>query len=905
MANSKGRFQTWISPLACSFNRFLDWDFSVGISAIQRDHAKEEGEGKRLYGCGVITNRSTAQECTTRYSYEAGDTVHGKVDATRLQQEQELRDIIQKARYNPWHVFHHGLLHCKDSSGNKMYAPYGVALVKTTPFSSLPADTRKLLGFEYNCASWPSHPLSGYGVHFFLKGFELGKMQGNMLVELNLKGKAYSEGYKSPLDKREGNDVTTLLQELSHAQHREFAPSYDDVGFRVPDDSDPRSKKPKQDDPDYAAKLMLYEAFCYERDVWAELKAVRANFSTVVSAVSQAYGQDCLQLGRALECVSGPCSAGQTVEKDGYRAREIDELYMRPFDDIVVEEFISNLPGPTIREVDEPMEPASGPAKAPAYSPSGEMAGDKKQEPDSSAPMETDAPEGSSFEEGSGVKVEKAEQTTFELPDLNFSADASNDQDNLYEQGIRGKTKTRVEPGAYEAEAKATAEAEAKNEQAFEDFAGEKQEEGLTDTVDYQNFIEVYHLRERMSPRMKLAEQIHGYGLEDLMEQVCTMEPICYRRSTKLDVVFRAGDYRSTLDDREMARASAAREEALELNHMLLERFRELNKGRRSASREELMNAMLHYFLAAGVDDDELGDLSLERMPKPIGPAEEGPVPSYNSRTKYTALVLNLGSFARNRKRSAPSLYSDIIDYDDSGESVGLLIKSIAHAKAHLFLLCEAGELNATVLDFLHRRGWETLRNPNGELLIGCRTNGQGSKMTMLAGPEGSLTAPLTRVSLPHEALASMCLHYQDALGQPYRDCPKIDWNTFPGLDPMVATVLEWGHSLTDDQWAVLPADQKEFKLNVSEWLLNSTSANDLLNDRDHDSHTQGQVLALVLQPLVHNVLLNLLILQVERPLAKEENCDSGTCNEPPVYLPGGFSMEMFAVSFVNKAMVK
>ena len=30
---------------------------------------------------------------------------------------------------------------------------------------------------------------------------------------------------------------------------------------------------------------------------------------------------------------------------------------------------------------------------------------------------------------------------------------------------------------------------------------------------------------------------------------------------------------------------------------------------------------------------------------------------------------------------------------------------------------------------------------------------------------------------------------YEDALGQPYRDCPKIDWSTFPGLDPMVATV--------------------------------------------------------------------------------------------------------------------
>ena len=62
------------------------------------------------------------------------------------------------------------------------------------------------------------------------------------------------------------------------------------------------------------------------------------------------------------------------------------------------------------------------------------------------------------------------------------------------------------------------------------------------------------------------------------------------------------------------------------------------------------MNAMLHYFLAAGVDDEELGDLSLERMPRPIGPAEDGPVPIYNSRTKYSALILNVGSFARNRK---------------------------------------------------------------------------------------------------------------------------------------------------------------------------------------------------------------------------------------------------------------
>ena len=43
---------------------------------------------------------------------------------------------------------------------------------------------------------------------------------------------------------------------------------------------------------------------------------------------------------------------------------------------VIVEECISNLPGPTIEELDEPMEQAGGSADAaPADSPSGEMAG--------------------------------------------------------------------------------------------------------------------------------------------------------------------------------------------------------------------------------------------------------------------------------------------------------------------------------------------------------------------------------------------------------------------------------------------------------------------------------------------------------------------------------------------------
>ena len=97
------------------------------------------------------------------------------------------------------------------------------------------------------------------------------------------------------------------------------------------------------------------------------------------------------------------------------RAREVDELYTRPFEDFIVEEFISNLPGPTIVELDEPMDQADGSADAaPADSPSGEMAGveEAKQEPVSETPMDetpmdTDAPGGSSSGEVPEATVEE------------------------------------------------------------------------------------------------------------------------------------------------------------------------------------------------------------------------------------------------------------------------------------------------------------------------------------------------------------------------------------------------------------------------------------------------------------------------------------------------------------------
>ena len=106
----------------------------------------------------------------------------------------------------------------------------------------------------------------------------------------------------------------------------------------------------------------------------------------------------------------------------------------------------------------------------------------------------------------------------------------------------------------------------------------------------------------------------------------------------------------------------------MDVQENLLRKVRELHESGRPATREELLNAMLHLFLGVGVDEVEVGDLSLDKVPNPqlfrYGLGEEGPVPIYTSKTKYTALILNLGNFVRGRKKSAPSTFSDYIEYD-------------------------------------------------------------------------------------------------------------------------------------------------------------------------------------------------------------------------------------------------
>ena len=312
-----------------------------------------------------------------------------------------------------------------------------------------------------------SHPLSGYSLHFFLKAFELGKLQGNYLVELNHKPRVYTGGYKSPYEKystRHPGGLPKMMDDISRAAIMEFRPLINEIGFRPPSPDDPRERKPKADDPDYSQKLEAHEAFNFERDVYNEVSHVRDDFSLLVPIVAESYGPDFFSYIqknsqneeiRRKYMVRTPEGYGlydstlrqpfngayilacadrvlkKKEEKDfksrfarkaksdlrayldlkAKREAELEELYTRPYEDIAVEEFLEKLPSPQVDEILEPekdtsMDASEATAEA-AHSPPGETADSTVETPD--VPMKTEAPEGSPQEEVSGVKVEHAE----------------------------------------------------------------------------------------------------------------------------------------------------------------------------------------------------------------------------------------------------------------------------------------------------------------------------------------------------------------------------------------------------------------------------------------------------------------------------------------------------------------
>ena len=85
-------------------------------------------------------------------------------------------------------------------------------------------------------------------------------------------------------------------------------------------------------------------------------------------------------------------------------------------------------------------------------------------------------------------------------------------------------------------------------------------------------------------------------------------------------------------------------------------------------TRNELQNAMLHYFLACKITAEEAGDLVLEdETAYRQGNADtmaDGP-PVYTTKDSLSILTVNLGNFARGRKKTLPEKFAQHLDNKD------------------------------------------------------------------------------------------------------------------------------------------------------------------------------------------------------------------------------------------------
>ena len=85
---------------------------------------------------------------------------------------------------------------------------------------------------------------------------------------------------------------------------------------------------------------------------------------------------------------------------------------------------------------------------------------------------------------------------------------------------------------------------------------------------------------------------------------------------------------------------------------------------------------------------------------------------------------------------------------------------------------------------------------------------------------------------------ADILLLYEEKLNKKATELPHIDWATFPTLDCLVFSALQWGHSYRDQQWGQVAGDQQEYKIQVTERLLVTSNEHYLLDPNDTDSHS-------------------------------------------------------------------
>ena len=60
-------------------------------------------------------------------------------------------------------------------------------------------------------------------------------------------------------------------------------------------------------------------------------------------------------------------------------------------------------------------------------------------------------------------------------------------------------------------------------------------------------------------------------------------------------------------------------------------------------------------------------------------------------------------------------------------------------------------------------------------------------------------------------------LLYEEKFNKRTAELPTIDWASFPTLDCLVFSALQWGHSYRDEPWGGVTGEQQEYKIQIPE----------------------------------------------------------------------------------------
>ena len=249
--------------------------------------------------------------------------------------------------------------------------------------------------------------------------------------------------------------------------------------------------------------------------------------------------------------------------------------------------------------------------------------------------------------------------------------------------------------------------------------------------TDFKLWHMVYRTKSSDFPAQHPCEKYRA-AERRVFKAMARMDPVYMGRKSKNDIVFRAGDLRSTYDEELLEKSSDAGLRVGNAHKKLYEKL--LSEG---GTQEELQNAMLHYFLACKITAEEAGDLVLEdeqayhKTNNDI--MLDGP-PVYASKEALSILTVNLGNFVRGRKKTVPEKFAAHVDRKDYN-GVGPLVKSLARRKSHIACVLEASNVDIEEVAYLVRHGWYMQSNMGHDIMIMTRTNQAYEVIEHLAGP--------------------------------------------------------------------------------------------------------------------------------------------------------------------------